>query len=591
MLWESNSSSNCRLGIVLLSLLAGVLIGPSVRAEDDSAATASIELWYGTLRAEGRHFRFLITLTEEQDRWAGKLKSLDEGGVEFELDEVQRSEEQFRFELQLTNAIYTSKLDASGKVAEGTWKQRGVTLPLQLHRVDAPPSEPVQIVWEGTINALIQKLKVRFRELESGELYFDSVSQKVGGFVATKTVEDQQVTFDVPAIGGKFEGTIRDDGQRIVGKWKQGLFPLNLVLERLEELPQESASEPPPRPQTPQAPFPYQVEEVTFRNEQDDVTLAGTLTIPKDETSTYPAVVLISGSGPQDRDETILGHKPFWVIADYFSRNGIAVLRYDEGGVGKSSGTFAEANSGNFAEDVEAAIDFLRGRTEIDAARIGLCGHSEGGLVAPMVAARNDHVAFIVLMAGPGVNGEQIVSSQSRLILQASGVNPDEIERQSEMQRAFLELAKQRPLEKEAFLKNAQKALEPYLTEEEKSEGRGEQMAEAAFAQLSSPWFQFFMTHEPSENLEKVACPVLAINGELDLQVDPKLNLPAIEAALKRAPTTEFELVELPGLNHLFQKCRTGLVQEYGELEETIHPSALERMTNWIREQTQLEVQ
>ncbi|MCR9291600.1 MAG: alpha/beta hydrolase [bacterium] len=556
-------------------------IDPAAQAEDQ-------ELWFGTLDAEVRCFRFLVTLTKIEGGWSGELKSLDEGGRDFPLDNVQRDAESLVFAIQSTGAKFTSQVDASGDTAVGQWQQRGANLPLELARVAELPSEKLKSVWIGELNVLLQKLKVQVRELESGEVYFDSVTQQVGGFVATKTVDGEQVVIDVPAIGGKFEGKIEDGGQRLVGKWKQGLVPLNLTLEKSEQAVAATEVPVPNRPQTPQPPFAYRIEEVEFQNNDAGVTLSGTLTLPQEQgQSKFPAVVLISGSGPQDRDETILGHKPFWVIADHFSKNGIAVLRYDERGVGQSTGDFSQAQSTDFADDARAAIDFLSQHPAIDSSSMGLCGHSEGGLVAPMVAVDDPRVSFIVLMAGPGVTGEQVVTSQTRLILEASGVGEEEIQRQLKMQRVFIDLAKENPLPtKVQFTSRALESIAPLLKEQEKAGDTGQQMVEAVFGQLVSPWFQFFLVHDPAQDLAQVRCPVLAINGEKDLQVDPKLNLPAITKALEQAPTNDFEIVELPGLNHLFQQSATGLVQEYAELEETFNTRALELMTNWILEKS-----
>jgi dipeptidyl aminopeptidase/acylaminoacyl peptidase len=179
---------------------------------------------------------------------------------------------------------------------------------------------------------------MQFRELDDGSVFFDSVTQKAGGFVTTKTIDSDKITFAVPGVQGTFEGKLDEDGKQMIGKWKQGTISLDLILDRVE---QPAADAVPNRPQMPKAPFPYTVTEVKFENSKDGVTLAGTLTLPDGRDEKLPAVILVSGSGPQDRDETLMGHKPFWVLADYFSRHGIAVLRYDDRGVGESKGTFA----------------------------------------------------------------------------------------------------------------------------------------------------------------------------------------------------------------------------------------------------------
>ena len=267
---------------------------------------------------------------------------------------------------------------------------------------------------------------------------------------------------------------------------------------------------------------------MTYTNEPGKTTLAGELTIPEGS-GPFPAVILISGSGAQDRDETLMGHKPFFVLADALSRRGIAVLRVDDRGVGGSTGSTMQATMEDSAGDVIAGLEFLKGRREIDKTKLGLIGHSEGGVIAPIVATKSMDVAFIVLMAGTGLPGDQIITLQTRLIAKSTGANDDEIK---------------------------------------------------------SPWLQYFLRHDPRPVLEKVKCPVLALVGEKDLQVPPKENLAAIETALKQGGNTVSTVKELPGLNHLFQNAKTGGIGEYSEIEETIAPSALTLIGDWIAERT-----
>ncbi len=555
----------------------------NAQAQDAGEATATDklatgELWYGVLDAEVRKFRFLVELSETDNAWSGKLTSLDEGQVVLPLQSVDRSDSRLGFEIKATAAEYSADLTDNQTVATGKWKQRTANLDLVFRRVDAAPQQKLKNRWTGQIKVLFQKINVAVRELESGEVLFDSLSQKAGGFVAKQTIEGDEVEINVPAIAGKFKGTYSADRSSITGKWSQGLITVELVLAK-----DSGIAEPEPvvlRPQTPKAPFPYEAEDVTFENKASGIQLAGTLTLPASG-SQSPAVVMISGSGPQDRDESIAEHKPFWVIADHLARNGIAVLRFDDRGVGKSEGDFASANSEDFATDVAAAIQFLRSRDDIDQAKIGLCGHSEGGLIAPMVAAKDKDLAFIILLAGPGVNGEKILLSQGQLILKVAGASDEELESEQAIQRILFDLAKRTPtLSKEDFVEATKLAIQPHLGEEDQS--KSQQIAETAAAQLLSPWFQYFLTYEPAPTLQEVSCPVLALNGERDLQVDPKLNLPAIRAALERSKTKDFELVELEALNHLFQTCTTGGLDEYQEIEETFAPKALDLITDWI---------
>jgi hypothetical protein len=322
-------------------------------------------------------------------------------------------------------------------------------------------------------------------------------------------------------------------------------------------------------------PYPYREEEVTYENKPAAVTFAATLTIPEGK-GPFPAVFLITGSGPQDRDEAILGHRPFFVLADYLTRKGIVVLRADDRGFGKSTGSFAAATTADFATDAEAAVAYLKTRGEVDAKKIGLIGHSEGGIIAPMVAARNSDVAFIVMMAGPGVPGDQILPEQHRLIAEANGTSPTQAEKDAAQEKKLLAY-----VESEKDDAVLDKGLREKL-----AGAVPEAQLGVAVHQLTSPWMKFFLTYDPVPTLEKVKCPVLAINGEKDLQVPPKQNLPPIRKALAASGNKNYEVDELPGLNHLFQTATTGSVNEYAEIEETMSPVAMEKMASWILKQT-----
>ena len=340
------------------------------------------------------------------------------------------------------------------------------------------------------------------------------------------------------------------------------------------------------RTQLPKAPFPYNPVEVGYENKESGNKLAGTLTEPKGD-GPFTAVILITGSGAQDRDETLLGHKPFLVLADYLTRRGVAVLRVDDRGVGGSTGDHGKATSADFATDVKAGIDFLKTRKEIDPKRIGLMGHSEGGLIAPMVAAKYpDDVAFLVLLAGPGVPGDEILTEQSALIQKAMGRDPAAIEKSGISAKklyAALRTEKDEAALKQRLDEISKEALAALSESERKDLGTDPAAAlQAQLKLLQSPWFRYFLTYDPRPNLAKVKCPVLAINGERDLQVPPNQNLPEIEKALKAGGNASVTVRELPGLNHLFQTSKTGSPSEYAKIEETFAPAALEIVGDWI---------
>ncbi len=342
------------------------------------------------------------------------------------------------------------------------------------------------------------------------------------------------------------------------------------MLKKVEKLSR------PNRPQEPKPPFPYRSEDVAIVNAAGKAVLAGTVTIPEGK-GPFPAVVLISGSGLQNRDEELMGHKPFLVLADYLTRHGIAVLRYDDRGFGKSTGDAAAATSEDFAGDALAAWQVLRARPEIDPRRVGLLGHSEGGLIAPLLASRTPGVAFVVMLAGPGVTGEAVMLAQGVAILKANGAPDSAIATNTSLQRQVFAILREES-DQARIVERLSAIPVP-----------GPKEASAALVkQSSSPWLRFFVRYDPAPALAKLTCPVLALGGELDLQVLADQNLPAIEAALKRGGNKDYTVLRLPGLNHLFQTCKTGTPAEYAKIEETMSPVALDMIATWIRKRTGL---
>ena len=326
----------------------------------------------------------------------------------------------------------------------------------------------------------------------------------------------------------------------------------------------------PKRPQDPVKPYPYRAEDLTYANAGAGIHLAATLTIPNGK-GPFPAVVLITGSGQQDRDESLMGHKPFLVLSDYLTRKGIAVLRSDDRGAGGSGGDFGAATTADFATDVEAAVAYLKTRREVDPHRIGLAGHSEGGVIAPMVAARNRDIAFIVMLAGPGVSGDRIIVAQVVAGAEAAGMSHEAAAAAGVQQKRILDLVEQE--------KDTQVIREKLGAE---LKGMPAAQVDNIVKQMTSPWYRYFLTYDPAPALRRVTCPVLALNGEKDTQVPPNLNLPAIRKALEEGRNKNFEVDELPGLNHLFQHAKTGAVSEYAQIEETFAPEALDKIAAWI---------
>ena len=437
--------------------------------------------------------------------------------------------------------------------------------------------------WNGLLKVQGTRLKLVF-----------NITKTEKGFAATMDSPDQgakdipvtTVSFDnatlkmtIANASVEYEGTLGKD-RLITGNFKQGgqSFPLDLSEGEIK-------AEKPLRPQEPLQPFPYYSEEVTFENKPAGITLAGTLTLPKKE-GNFPVVVLISGSGPQDRNEELLGHKPFLVLSDYLTKNGIAVLRFDDRGIAGSKGDFGSATSLDFASDVEAGVKYLQTRKEINKKKIGLMGHSEGGMIAPMVASKSKDIAFIALLAGPGLPGDELLILQLQLLGKASGQSEAEYGKAADFNKGAFAIVK--AASDQEKLKTD---LTAYVTKSLKENPNGpkpegmsdDELSNIIYGQIAGPWMQYFLKYNPAAVLEKVKCPVLAINGDKDLQVPSKQNLPAIKEALRKGGNKKGTIIELPGMNHLFQECKTGFTDEYGTIEQTISPIALNEILNWVK--------
>ncbi len=535
--------------------------------------------WEGTLHAGVADLHLVLHITKAD---AGSLKatldSVDQGAYGIPVSSIVLNNSRLSLGVDAVQGTYEGKVSSDGGTISGTWTQ-SQPLPLDFKRSTSPAKEhkavkPSDIdgAWLGTLDTGIAKLRVVFHIVNTDDglvATMDSLDQNVKGLPTTKTTRDgATLKIDAEKINGAFEGKISADLASIDGTWTQGGSKMPLALHRLKD---QSELQPPKRPQNPTKPYPYKDEDVSYENKVQNITLAATLTIPQGK-GPFPAVVLITGSGPQDRDETLLGHKPFLVLSDYLTRRGIAVLRADDRGTAKSTGDFAAATTADFATDTEAGISYLKTRPEIDSHKIGLIGHSEGGIIAPMIAARNPDVAFIVIMAGSGVRGDEILVEQTQAIGEASGKSHEEAVKDAAKEREILNLVETE--KDEAVLDKTLK--------EKLSGDMPEAQVGATIKILSSPWFRYFLTYDPAVALRKVKCPVLAIGGEKDTQVPVKENLPAIRAALEQGGNQHFEVDELPGLNHLFQTAKSGSPTEYSAIEETISPVALEKIAKWI---------
>jgi len=437
--------------------------------------------------------------------------------------------------------------------------------------------------WNGALKIQSMQLRLVFHITKNDAGYsatMDSPDQGAKDIPMSKAqYENGKLTIEMSAAQIEYTGMLDSTGI-VVGNFKQAgqTFPMNLTRQAIEKVELK-------RPQEPVKPYPYYSEEVTFQNTKANITLAGTLTLPS-KTGNYPVVVLITGSGPQNRDEELMGHKPFLVLSDYLTRHGIGVLRYDDRGTNASKGDFTKATSFDFATDVQSAVNYLRTRKDIDKKHIGLIGHSEGGIIAPIVAVQDKDISFIVLMAGTGVSGGDILLLQQGLIGRASGMKEEDLKITNELNAHIYKMIDEIQNTDTLKLKITDYLLAKSKELPDLNLPKGSTVndfIDIVIKQTLNPWMLAFIRYNPAPMLEKVKCPVLAINGDKDMQVPSNVNIPAIEKALKKGGNKKSTCMEMPGLNHLFQECKTGLPKEYVEIEQTIAPTALETMTTWIQ--------
>jgi uncharacterized protein len=549
--------------------LALALAGASFAADPSGDWLGDIAVGPGVTFHEAIHIE-----KTPQGGYSGTLDSLDRAAFGIALGDIAAGADTLSFTAAThPAATYTAKWDAASGQWTGQWSQNGQSFPLILARGVAAPRPVVSGLdgsWDGVlgVGAIPLHLTLHVRTGPGGTAaWLDSIDQLVYGLAVNSIQRDgADVRFTLTAPLGSFAGTLASDQQGLAGHWTQGGNTTPLTFTRRAPGAKPAGSL---RPQTPVKPYPYREEEVAFDNAAAHVRLAGTLTLPQGA-GPFPAVVLVAGSGPNTRDEPIFGHQIFLVLADHLTRHGIAVLRFDKRGTGTSTGDYAKATTTDFAADVEAGMAFLRARQDIDARHIGLIGHSEGGLIVPIVAARDPRTAFIVMMAGPGVDGAAVWSEQLRLILKAAGATDAQIATASaeRTQQIAILRAEKDPEKAAARLR----AIAP--------PDMPKAAVDALVAQINTDWFREFFDYDPAPTLRQVHCPVLALDGAKDLQVSAAQNLPAIRAALANNPDAKVE--ELPGLNHLFQTANTGGIAEYGQIEETIAPLAMDTITTWV---------
>lgn len=449
---------------------------------------------------------------------------------------------------------------------------------------DADTSASLEGIWLGTLKVPGVELRIALTFSKSDEGTYtatmNSIDQGSGEIPMTEVrFENGQLFVKGANIGIEFEGKVDFEKDVFDSEFRQGPGKFPLVFQRVDALPLLL------RPQEPKPPYPYQEEPVEYENEKAAIKIAGTLTFPETG-GPFPAVILLSGSGAQNRDEELFGHKPFWVLADYLTRQGIAVLRTDDRGVGGTGGSFKGATTADFADDALAGVKYLQSRKEINPKLIGLVGHSEGGMMAPIAAAKSKDVAFIVLMAGVGVRFDDVILFQKETMWKKLGMSEEDLALQRTWHNHVTEIAIKD--KDDETVREELKALYAQLSEDEKSRlHKTPEALEGEIKWVLDPWHRYASKYDATATLSQVKCPVLAINGSKDLQVSAQANLAAIEKGLKAGHNPDYMVKELAGLNHLFQTAETGDESEYTKIAETMSPEAMKLIADWIKKHTQ----
>jgi pimeloyl-ACP methyl ester carboxylesterase len=560
-------------------------------ASKTAAATRALSLegdWSGTLQIGETELQLVLHLSRDaQGAWHAKLDSLNQAVYGMDASKVAREEDTLRVEIASVGAKFAGKIEPDGRAIRGIWEQGGTGLPLKFEKRSAGAFRGaalnavsnVEGTWQGAIE--VTNMRMRFEMHVShddhGKLLasVNSLDQGIQGIPASKVRETNgELTFEIPAFQAEYRGTLSASKNEIAGEWTQ-----NDSVEKLDFRRQDQPLEL-RRPQNPAKPYPYNAEEVSFPVASGKLALAGTLTIPPG-TGPFPAAVLIGGSGPADRDETIAGHKPFLILADLLTRKGIAVLRYDQRGILGSGGNHEQATMEDLASDAEAALRYLKARQEVDPKRIGLVGRGEGGILAAQIAVRALDLDWLVLLATPATNGERTLLRQSELIARAGGLPEEQIARSQQFDRQAYTAVREA---------KSVSALEAHLNDLIEKSGLSASMPPAALeAQIrlmTTPWFREYLDSNPAAVLEKVKCPVLALNGDRDLQVDADETVPLLRQAYGKSGNQDFTVLEIQGVNHLFQKAQSGSPALYGAIEETMAPEVENAISGWLARHT-----
>lgn len=546
------------------------------------------ETWMGILKVGPQQLRLQLRLKLEKDgSYSGAMVSLDQVATPVPFDKVERTSKRLSFKIKKLGVSFAGDMNADQTTATGVFTQ-GLKFNIEFQRVEGWKPSKHFATWVGTMDAGPNQFDFQFRIFVDSEgkksVQLDSLTEGVNGLKGVFEQEGKRITLTIPATAAKVIGKFDTSGDVIDGIWIQRGAKIPLVLKRI---PIEQTKSPElKRPQTPKPPFDYDSEDFKVQASSidfkysSDVVLAGTLTVPTGN-GPFPAVILTSGSGPQDRDETIFEHRPFLVIADYLTKKGFAVVRYDDRGIGESKGNFIDATTADLADDLEVVFEWAKKDPKIDSKEIVFVGHSEGGIIGPIVASRNADVAGVVLLAGTGVPGREIVLNQTREIAAVAGLPENVLDLQDKLLRLVITRSKEGLPMDEDFLGSLNDIFAD-LSEEQRLKFGLNDVATKTILTFKSKWMKYFLEFNPAITLSKTRCPVLSLIGGNDLQVDFRLNMPAIKLAMDEARNQDFTQVLLPGLNHLFQKCETGSPSNYVTIEQTLDDSLLNELSSWL---------
>ncbi|MBV7266081.1 alpha/beta hydrolase family protein [Erythrobacter ani] len=566
------------LYLSLIFILA-IVTSPALASDTPSAAGT----WYGEIEAGANRVEVIVKIVADQlSEGHGTLETPGQvGSSPLPLTSLETGDNRLTFLVPSIAAGFEGEWSEDGQSWEGIWTQSGMRVPLILKAglPFASASFPgIDGVWNGHVERQGHAVRFILRFATSDLGTRGSFEAPTFGLrnlaIADLKFSDDMVEFVVSATGGAFSGTIDVEAGLMEGDWAFPGQPVTAIIF-VREAEDGSSPKAASKTQPTNSSRLFIEEEIAFASTQSDVTLAGAITLPEGG-GPFPAAILLTGSGPQDRDQTLYGHKPFRVIAEYLARRGIAVLRYDDRGFARSTGDFMSATSADFAEDALSAVAYLKRRGDIDPQAIGLIGHSEGAVVGNLAALKSDDTSFFIMLGAPGIDFIEVQLGQRRVMAINAGFPEAAVIASEPDIRSFYEEIRNAP-NKGGAAEKARELLTPDLLV---ALGGNEAMRDRAVSQFSRDWFRFLLNYDPRSSLSRLRIPVLALAGSLDQQVIPGPNLGGIGTAL--ASNSDATVEQIDGLNHMFQTATTGNMAEYAQLDEAISPVALERISDWI---------